>query len=183
MTLASAAAHRYAEAFVESAAAKGDAALQTLRSELNGLSAAVDESDDLSNLLMNPAFTNDERKKALDIVLDKIGVSTLTKRCLGLLAERDRINELKEIAVVFDEMADARAGREQAFVESATAMPEAAVDQLRRALEKRTGKKIEMNVSVDPSLIGGVRARVGSYVMDGTIKTELTRLRVSLESE
>ena len=84
-------------------------------------------------------------------------------------------------AVVVDELADKRAGRVQARVVSAVEMTEGSIDQLRRALERRTGKKIEMNVEVDPSLIGGIRAEVGSFVLDGTIRTELERLRFALE--
>ncbi len=181
MSLASAAARRYAEAFVESAAAKGDDTLTTLKDELNGLAAAMDEVPELADLLMNPAVTVEERSKALEQVMSSVGVSDLTQRCLRLLAEKDRIRELREIAKTVNELADERAGREQAYVTSAIEMSEGSIDQLRRALEKRTGKKIEMNVTVDPALIGGIRAEVGSFVLDGTIRTELERLRIALE--
>lgn len=183
MSLASAAARRYAEAFVDSAAAKGDAALLSLRDELNALAKAVDEIPELSDLMMNPAVTGEERGRALDQVMTSMGLSDLTQRCLRLLAEKDRIREIREIAVTVDTLADERAGREQAYVTSAIEMSEGAIDQLRRALEKRTGKKIQMNVSVDAALIGGIRAEVGSFVLDGTIRTELERLRVALESQ
>ncbi len=183
MSLASAAARRYAEAFVESAAAKGDQALSTLRDEFNGLAKVLDEIPELADLMLNPAVTVEERGKALDQVMANIGLSDLTQRCLKLLSEKDRIGEIREIAKTVDALADERAGREQAFVTSAIEMSEGAIDQLRRALEKRTGKKIQMNVSVDPALIGGIRAEVGSYVLDGTIRTELERLRVALENQ
>lgn len=181
MSLASAAARRYAEAFVETAAAKGDDALVTLRTELNTLAGSVDEVPEFENLLMNPAVSAEERRRTLDQVMNTLAISDLTRRCLALLAEKDRIAELPEIAVVVDELADKRAGRVQARVVSAVEMTEGSIDQLRRALERRTGKKIEMNVEVDPSLIGGIRAEVGSFVLDGTIRTELERLRFALE--
>jgi F-type H+-transporting ATPase subunit delta len=182
MSLASAAARRYAEAFVETAAEKGDETLQSVRQELSAFAAAVDEVFDLSNLLMNPAVTADERVKVLDRVMEEVGLSDLTKRFLHLLAEKDRINEIREIAHVYDQLADARTGRVQAEITSAIELSDATTDQLRRALEKRTGKKIEMNVSVDESLIGGIKAQVGSFVFDGTIRSELDRLRDSLEA-
>ena len=182
MSLASAAARRYAEAFVQTAADAGEDKMQSVREELKAFAAAVDDVFDLSNLLMNPAVTSDERVKALDKVMGEIQLSELTQRFLRLLAEKDRINEIREVAEVYDELADARTGRVQAHVASAIELNEATVGELRRALEKRTGKKIEMNVEVDPSLIGGVRAQVGSFVFDGTIRSELDRLRTQLET-
>ena len=183
MSRASPAALRYAEAFVESAAQQGSDTLSRSREELKQFSEAIDQVFDLSNLLLNPAVSSDDRVRALDEIMRALGLSDLTARFLHLLAERDRISEVREISTAIDEIADARAGREQAHIQSATELSEATVDQLRRALEVRTGKKIAFDIEVDPSLIGGIRVQVGSLVLDGTIKSELARLRSALESE
>jgi len=114
-------------------------------------------------------------------VLVKLGASELTQRFLALVAERDRLAEVGGIARAVRQMADERAGRVRAKVESATALAADAQSNLKRALEKRTGKKVDLDVVVDPELLGGLRATIGSTVFDGTLRSQLARLSESLE--
>lgn len=180
MALISQASRRYAEAAVESALTSGESALEALTNELGALAGALSMNADLENVLMNPSFSTEERTKVIDAVLGHINAGNTTRRTVKLLSDKGRLADLGEIAEAVKNIADERAGRTVAYVETASELSDAAKEQLRRALEKRTGKKLEMEITIDPSLIGGVRARVGSFLLDGTIQTELARLRERL---
>ncbi|MCA9548946.1 MAG: ATP synthase F1 subunit delta [Myxococcales bacterium] len=180
MALVSQAARRYAEAAAESALAHGEAQLDTLVQELSALAGALAINHDLESVLMNPAFGTEERSKVVESLMEHMKLSQLTRQFMRLVSDKGRITELTAIAEAVKQIADDRAGRTVAFVETATELAPASLEQLKRALERRTGKKLEMHVKIDPAVIGGVRARVGTFLLDGTIQTELARLRERL---
>ena len=180
MALVSQAARRYAEAATESALAHGEAQLDTLVKELSDVAGALVVNRDLEHILMNPAFGTEERAKVVEALMAHMKLSELTQHFIRLLSDKGRIDELPGIAEAVRHIADERAGRTVAFVETATELAPAALEQLKRSLERRTGKKLQMSVTVDPAVIGGVRARVGTLLLDGTIQTELARLRERL---
>jgi F-type H+-transporting ATPase subunit delta len=180
MALESIAARRYAEALLEACTRAGQTELGSIRDELGRFAAALDSVFDLENVLLNPIFGEDERKRALALVMDRLGLSEITRRFIALVEERDRMTELPAIASAFRKLADEREGRVRAQVRSAAELTPAAAEQLRRALERRTGKRVELEVTVDPALIGGIRTQVGSLVFDGTLRAELERLRATL---
>jgi F-type H+-transporting ATPase subunit delta len=176
MALRSAASRRYASALLESVS-KSEASLDGALKDLSAFAKATEESFDLKNALLNPLFTDNERMKVMNAVMEAMHVSPIVQRFLVLLVERDRMAEIGEIAEAFTALADERRGRVRAEVQSASPLTPEAMDRLRRALEKSTGKTIDLDVQVDPELLGGLRARVGSLVFDGSIRSELERLR------
>jgi F-type H+-transporting ATPase subunit delta len=180
MALRSASSKRYANALLESVAAHGDTSLDIALKDVTSFARAVEESFDLRNALMNPLFTEEERMRALSAVSKAMHTSETVQRFFVLLIERDRMGEIAEIAEAFSKLADERRGRVRAEVQAASPLTPEATDRLRRALERSTGKTIELSVTVDPSLLGGVRARVGSMVFDGSIRAELDRLKTAL---
>lgn len=172
------ASRRYAEALVQ--ASGTDEELELYKNELLAFKTAIADSPDLRNVLLNPIFTTEDRDGVLAAIMKSLDLSEKMQRFLVLLTERDRMDAVEEIADVFRTLADQRAGRVLAHVESAAPLSEDAQSQLKRALEKKTGKKIELEVTVDQSLIGGIRTQVGSQVFDGTIRSELDRLKNTL---
>lgn len=180
MALQSATSRRYAMALLDSVTPHGPEAIDGAARDLTAFATAVGQSFDLRNSLLNPLFTTDDRSKVLGAVLRQLNVSTVVERFLKLLIERDRIAEVRDIAASFVALANQRRGRVRAEVQSAAPLAPDTAERLRRALEKSTGKTIELDVQVDPSLLGGLRARVGSMVFDGTIRAELERLRNTL---
>lgn len=183
MARASGASKRYAEALAESIVAEDERQLSKVVEEVGSAAGAVEMSRDLAQVLTNPAFSDAEKSSVLGAVMDHLKVSDRTRRFLNLVAEKGRLGELSAIAEHLEHLAEARAGRVTAVVESACELNPATLDQLRRALEKRTGKSVELEVRVDPDLIGGLRARVGSFVLDGTLRSELDRLKARLLAE
>ncbi len=174
------ASRRYADALVEGAASVSEAELDQVKLGLEQFAHAVATSPDLESVLENPVFTQAERSRVLEATMTRLGLPERVMKFLRLVADRGRIAELPAINEAVKLLADRREGRVQARVSSASELPPQTVDQLRKALEKKTGKRIEVHVTVDPSLIGGVRAQVGSLVFDGSIRAELARLRETL---
>jgi F-type H+-transporting ATPase subunit delta len=177
MTLASLASRRYAEALIGAAGAKD---LARASQELLAFAELVEGSDEFRHVLLNPAFSVDEEHKALDAVMERMKLSDVVKRLLTMLAQRERMNEIRDIAETVKRISDERAGRVEAKIETAEELAPHALARLRSAVEKRTGKSVELQVVIDPSLIGGIRTTVGSTVFDGTLATSLRDLRESL---
>jgi F-type H+-transporting ATPase subunit delta len=174
--LASQASRRYAEAFIEAAGPT----LGRARDELEVFARSFEETPEFRHVLMNPAFTRDEEGRALDAVMTSLGLSDVVQRFIRLVAARERMAEIGDIALTVRRLSDERAGRVRAKIESASPLSDDLVKRLEAAIERRTKKDVDMEVVVDPALIGGVRTTVGSTVFDGTLKTELVRLREAL---
>jgi F-type H+-transporting ATPase subunit delta len=174
-------ARRYAEALADVVGSASPEERTTVRSELRSFLEAVEKSFDLSNMLHNPSVTSGDRHRVLAAVLEKMGVSTPTSRFLRVVAERGRIDRLRDIIEAYEQIDDERAGIVRAHVTTATPLDDATLRRLEAALEKRTGRRLQMTVDVDPELIAGVRARVGSMVFDTSLQSELSRLRDQLQ--
>lgn len=178
MSLASQAARRYADAFIGSA---GDELTRAVE-ELSAFAETVQSVPELRHVLLNPAFSADEEKQVLHAVMEQLSLSDTVRRFITLLAARERMGEIADIAETVKRLSDERANRVRATVEAAEELTPDALERLKAALEKRTGRKVDLDVSIDPTLIGGIRTRVGSLVFDGTIRTELDRLRETLSA-
>jgi F-type H+-transporting ATPase subunit delta len=169
---------RYARALFELGVARGT--FEQLGQELADLTALWGTSTDLRRALENPVFARSEKRAVLEQLLPKVTPSPDVRKFVLLLLDRRRISILPSIARAYREMADAHAGRVRAQVISAQPLSPAETDRVRRSLEQRTGKKVILDLSVDPSLIGGLVARVGDLVLDGSVRTQLATLRQRL---
>jgi len=174
-------ARRYARALFE--AARDASALEPVARQLGAFAGILEQSPELRSVLSTPALPLDERQQLLRSVLEKGGAHKITVNTLLLLTERGRLNVLEEITEAFREEADRAAGRVRARVASATALSPQQVDAVKAALEQASGKRVVVDASVDPDLIGGVVAHVGGVVYDGSLKSELRRLRHAIAQE
>jgi F-type H+-transporting ATPase subunit delta len=116
----------------------------------------------------------------LQTVCERLGTNASVRNFCALLVDQRRIIDFESICDAYDELADAAAGRTRARVVSAEPLGATQRERLRRALEARTGRQVELEERVDPSLIGGAVASVGGLVFDGSLRTQLERLRSSL---
>ncbi|HET6281334.1 MAG TPA: ATP synthase F1 subunit delta, partial [Polyangia bacterium] len=130
--------------------------------------------------LENPVFRPSEKRAILEKILPRLAPTTEVQRFVLLLLDRRRITALPAIARAFGELVDQHAGRVRAAVVSAQPLGPGELDRIRRSLERRTGKTVVIEPSVDPTLIGGVVARVGDLVLDGSVRTQLALLREKL---
>jgi len=171
-------ARRYAKALFQIGVDRGNS--EQLGKELGDMAAVFSESAELRQTLENPVFRPSEKRAILEKILPRLAPTTEVQRFVLLLLERRRITALPAIARAFGELVDQHAGRVRAAVVSAQPLGPGELDRIRRSLERRTGKTVVIKESVDPALIGGVVARVGDLVLDGSVRTQLASLREKL---
>ena len=176
MTL-SAVAARYANALADVVTADGSALTpQDAVRELRSFESTLNESRDLREALHTPAIAGSRKKAVVGRIADLLGLSRITRNFLLVLIGRRRIVLLGEILATFEIVLDERMGYIRAEIASAGALGDAQRSQINAELEKLTGKRIRTAYLVDESLIGGVLAKVGSTVYDGSVRGSLESL-------
>ena len=151
-------------------------AAAAMRDELAAFAATLRESRELSAAFASPAVPLDAKRRVLDDVAGRMGLGTLTGRLLHALATRHRLGRIDEVVAALTERLNQRLGVAVAEVTTADELGEEDRRELQRVLEQRTGKRLEMRVAVEPSLLAGFVARVGSQRFDGSLRGQLERL-------
>lgn len=171
-------AKRYARAFFEIAGE--DQKYEVYYNELMLFSSVMDEHVDLRELLLNPVFNQEEKKLVLNLILQKINLSSTTANFLKLLADKRRIGILSEVEHCYRKLMDDALKRIRVHVTTAFPLSPELSDMLQGRLEELTGKRVKMVISEDRSLLGGIVVGVGDMLYDGSIKTQLHNLKESL---
>jgi F-type H+-transporting ATPase subunit delta len=147
------------------------------------LTANVDEAGvSLISIVAGRRFPLSQRVKLVEALAKRVMADPMATKFLVHVVEKDRIGGIDQIARAYARMADDAAGRLQATVTSATPLQPEAVAKLQQALAAATGKTVVLGTKVDPELLGGVVAELGGYVLDGSVRTALQRMRHSLRS-
>ena len=151
-----------------------------IAADLRSLAKAMKDSAELQTALNNPAIRRADRRKVLDALLQRIGAQPHTKNRVYLLLDGERLFALPEIARELDAMIQAKSNHVTAEVTSAKPLDAAQLSSITAALEKLSGKKVTISKKEDPDLLGGVVAKVGDRVYDGSLRTQLRNLREEL---
>ncbi len=167
-------AGRYASALFDLAAEHGS--VTAVESDLDKLHAALAESGDLRNATTNPQLSRAAQGAAVGAVAKVLGLSDLTTRFLGVLAQNRRLADLPGMIRAFRAIAAAQRGEVTAEVTSARALTDAQLEQLKHKLTAREGRTVKIQTSVDPDLLGGLVVTIGSKRIDGSIRTRLNSL-------
>jgi len=175
---AAAAPRRYARALFLLASEENR--IPAVRAELRGLGAALEASAELRDVVAQPLVPAAERLRVLEAVAEKLGASALVKRFYAYLIDQRRLVAFDTIEAEFVRLADEAAGRAKAKVKTAQPLSAEQRGRLERALTARVGRTVELEVEVDPTLVGGLVAQLGDTVYDGSLKTQLTQLRSAL---
>lgn len=171
-------ARRYARAVIEIGTAKGN--LDKLGADLRNLAQAMKASEELVVVLTNPAIRRADRRKVVDALLARVGAADETRRTIYLMLDGERLSTLPALSREVDAMIEARAGRVTAEITSARPLDATQLSQITAALEKLSGKKVVVEKREDPELLGGVVAKLGDRVYDGSLRTQLRALRDEL---
>jgi F-type H+-transporting ATPase subunit delta len=173
----SVAASRYAKALLDVLyPAKAEAG----REQLLQFASVLSQELDARLLLENPTVSVERRKDLVGTIADTLTLDTPVRNFLGLLIERNRLDLLDEIVSTYESLLDDKLGIVRARITSALELDSRQRDEVAARLQALTGKKVRMEVLVDPSLIGGLVAQVGSTIYDGSIRQQLQAFRNNL---
>jgi F-type H+-transporting ATPase subunit delta len=149
--------------------------------ELARVSSAFAAESALRLILESPTFPAEKKTAILVDLTEKLQLSGGMKSFLGLLLAKDRIQYLAQIEGNYRQLADELSGILRARIISAAELDAGQCATIRASLEKQSGKKVELKVDIEPSLIGGVQVEIGGKVFDGSVKTQLKRIEDTLK--
>jgi F-type H+-transporting ATPase subunit delta len=172
-------ARRYAKALVQLATDEGG--VEKFYAELTAFDAVLVENPDLRAILVSPAYRAEVKREIVRELLAKLAPAVTVANFVQLLVDRNRLNYLSQIIASYGVFADELSGVVRPTLTTAMPLDDQQVDAIRDALAKSTGKKVVLTVEVDAALIGGVVAKIGDKVLDGSVKTQLTRIEDILQ--
>ncbi|HOD70819.1 MAG: ATP synthase subunit delta, sodium ion specific [Deltaproteobacteria bacterium ADurb.BinA179] len=174
-------ARRYARALFELGQEEGKE--KQFLDELQTVAQLVNDCEDLRSLLESPLYDITLKRRVLKEVASKISLSAYMMNFLNILLDKDRFPVMGEILDAYKEILDKLTGRVRARVTCATSLNEDQLKQVAQTLSKVVKKEVDVDVIVEPSLIGGMIAEVEGMIYDGSVKTQLSKLTQSLKGE
>jgi F-type H+-transporting ATPase subunit delta len=167
-------AGRYANAVFE--LARDQKAVDAVSSDLAGLRRAVEISPDLARLVRSPVFSAEDHAKALKAILEKMGAHPLTVKFVLLLAQKRRLFVLNQIITAYESLVAKSRGETEAEVTSARHLKDNEIAELKSVLKSTLGKEPRLHSRIDPTLLGGLIIKVGSRMIDSSLRTKLEGL-------
>jgi len=171
-------ARRYAKALLT--IGRDDGNYKEYGEGLSGFSHLLDRERELKDALLNPIHSLEERRKLLLRIIELLQMPPMVANLLQLLLDKHRLNALPGVAAAYQQMVDEVENVSRAKVTAAIYLEDEIRGRLRQSLEKLTGKTVIMDVTEDPGILGGVVARVGDLVLDGSVRSQIFSLRESL---
>jgi F-type H+-transporting ATPase subunit delta len=172
-------AGRYANAVFE--LAQEQKAVDAVSADLASLRRAMETSSDLTRLVRSPVFSAEDQAKALKAVLEKMGAQALTIKFVLLLAHKRRLFVLTQIIKQYEHLVARSRGETEAEVTAARALNDTEINELKAALKSKLGKEPRLHAKVDPTLLGGLIVKVGSRMIDSSLRTKLDGLRAAMK--
>lgn len=174
----SALSKRYARALVERGAEQK--LVEQYGEELSRVSATMTGNDLLRLLLESPTLPQEKKVAVIGDIAKTMKLSVGMKNFIGLLLEKDRLKYLSQIEANYRRFADELSGIMRAQVTSAANLAPEQLAAIRQGLEQKTGKRVELKVTIDPNLLGGLKTEFGGKLYDGSIRTQLKRIEETL---
>jgi len=177
-TMTSGVAGRYASALFELAQDQG--AVDAVAADLDRFDALIRESPDLQRLVRSPVFTSEEQGRAVGAILDKAGVGGLAGNFIRLVAANRRLFALPDMVRAYRQRVAQAKGIVRAKVRVAEPPSERVVGEIKAALRDVAKAEVDLDVKVDPSLIGGLIVQLGSRMVDASLRTRLNAIRLAM---
>lgn len=172
-------AGRYANALFE--LAQDQKAVDAVSADLSGLRKALESSPDLARLVRSPVFSAEDQAKALKAILEKMGANALTVKFVLLLARKRRLSALSATIKAYESQVARARGETEAEVASARPLSDKEIGELKATLKSRLGKEPRLHTRTDPTLLGGLVVKVGSRMIDSSLRTKLDGLRAVMK--
>jgi F-type H+-transporting ATPase subunit delta len=150
--------------------------------ELRAIASLLAESSDLRRVWENPAIPAEQKRRVLDVIAERDGVSKQTRNLVAVLIDHRRIHFLEPIIRQLEKELDARLGFAEAQITSARLLGDAEKQEFETQVGKLTGKKVRAHYDEDQALLGGAVVRVGSTIYDGSVKGQLERMKEAISS-
>ncbi len=170
---------RYATALFE--LARDEKSVDAVKADLDKFEALLSESADLKRLVRSPVFSADAQLKALTAVLDKAGVTGIAANFLKVLTRNRRLFAIGDVIRAFRALVARFKGEATADITVAERLSDRNLDALKTALKSVTGKDVALNVKVDPSIIGGLVVKLGSRMVDSSLRTKLNSIKQAMK--
>lgn len=171
-------ARRYATALADVAIERREE--REVQAELDSWASMIESNPQLKEVFANPTVAYDQKQKVLDDLISRSGVRETTASFLRVLLRNQRLSQLREVAARFGLILDERGGMVAADVTTARPISEELKNSLHETLAAATGRKVRLNFHTDEEIIGGVVARIGSTIFDGSVQNHLERLSEGL---
>jgi len=171
-------ARRYATALADVAIERREE--RQIQNELDQWAAMMESSPQLKEVFANPTIVHDHKRKVLEDLIGRSRVGDTTASFLRVLLRNQRLSQLRDIAARFGQVLDERAGVLAGSVTTARPIPEELKKTLHETLSAATGRTVRLSFDTDENIIGGVVARIGSTVYDGSVQSHLERLAEGL---
>jgi F-type H+-transporting ATPase subunit delta len=172
-------AARYASALFEVAQDAGS--VDAVAGDLDRFDQVVQASPDLARLIRNPVFTAEEQERGVAAILSRVGIGGLTANFIRLVASKRRLFALPDMIRSFRRLVSDAKGIVQAQVVLAERPSDAVMGDIAAALREVAKAEVALNVKIDPSLIGGMIVKIGSRMVDASVRTKLNSIRLSLK--
>jgi F-type H+-transporting ATPase subunit delta len=172
-------AGRYATALFDLASETN--AIDAVKADLERFDVLVADSADLTRLVRSPAFSAEERLAALSAVLDRAGIGGLAAKFLKLITSNRRLFAVRDMVRAFRERAAAAKGEATAQITVAEALKDEHVQALRAALKSVSGKDVDLDIKIDPAIIGGLVVKLGSRMVDTSLRTKLNAIKHAMK--
>lgn len=172
-------ARRYATAFF--ALAQEGHAIDQVAKDLETVSAMIDAGGDFTAFINNPTLRRAEQAQALVAIGKQLKLSDLTQKLLGTLAEKRRLSALGAVVAAVQDLISNHRGEISAHVTAAQALDQAQIAEIAANLSKALGRKVQVKLDIDPAIMGGLVVRVGSRIIDSSVRTKLDRLHRALK--
>jgi F-type H+-transporting ATPase subunit delta len=170
---------RYATALFE--LARDEKSVDAILADLNQFDALLSDSADLKRLVRSPVFSAEVQMKALDAVMDRAGISGTSAKFLRVLTANRRLFAVSDVIRAFRALVANFKGEATAEVTVAEQLNDKNLDALKAALKTVTGKDVALNVKVDPSIIGGLVVKLGSRMVDSSLRTKLNSIKHAMK--
>jgi len=170
---------RYATALYD--LAEDGKVIDEVAADLAVLGKMIDESEDMRRLVRSPVISRGDQTKAIGAIAEKAGMQDLTKRFVGAVAQNRRLFVLRQMISAFHAYLAERRGQATAEVTSATELSDQQLAALNDALKAAMGTSVSVETKVDPGLLGGLVVKVGSRMIDTSLRTRLQQLRLAMK--